>query len=226
MYPFSRLSSKYSLRTFCSFGESGYTLLLITFGAFRVNSILWSQGRWGGNWRASCSENTFQCRLKAAGTDSSVLTLVSSYAFSAICCAIVVFLIFIGSGSKTSIVMMSSSPSSNWAMATVCTCCRNSFCVSLPLINVSALKRDPSTRPSGQLISGLKVANQGYPKMNRSPPRFVTKNLVLSCFLSRNTNRSQQWVMLPERFKVPSMFLTVQMLSSFWVPNRSLVTIL
>src|SRR5712672_2863454 len=40
MYPFSRLSSKYSLRTFCSFGESGYTLLLITFGAFGVNSIL------------------------------------------------------------------------------------------------------------------------------------------------------------------------------------------
>src|SRR5712672_3554801 len=76
MYPFSRLSSKYSLRTFCSFGESGYTLLLITFGAFGVSSILWSQGRWGGNWRASCSENTFQCRLKAVGTVSSVLTLV------------------------------------------------------------------------------------------------------------------------------------------------------
>src|SRR5712672_1154940 len=215
MYPFSRLSSKYSLRTFCSFGESGYTLLLITFGAFGVNSILWSQDRWGGNCQASCSENTFQCRLKAAGTDSSILTLVPSYAFSAICCTKVVFLIFIGSGSKTSMVIMSSSPSSNWAIATVCTCCRNSFWVNFPLINISALKRDPSTCPSGQLMSGLKVASQGYPKMNRSPPRFVTKNLVLSCFLSRDTSKSQQWVMLPERFKVPSMFLTVRMLSSF-----------
>src|SRR5882757_7621057 len=138
----------------------------------------------------------------------------------------VVFLIFIGSGSTISTVMMSSSPSSNWAMATVCTCCKNSFWVSFPLINVSALKRDPSTHPSGQLILGLKVASHGYPKINQSPPRFVTKNLVLSCFLSHDISKSQQWVMFPERFKVPSMFLTVQILSSFCVPNRSLATVL
>src|SRR5712672_4453641 len=110
-------------------------------------------------------------------------------------------------------------------MATVCTCCRNSFCVNFPLINVSALKRDPSTHPSGQLILGLKVASHGYPKINRSPPRFVMKNLVLSCFLSRDTSKSQQWVMFLERFTVLSMFLTVRMLSSFCVPNQSLATV-
>src|SRR5712672_2011550 len=118
----------------------------------------------------------------------------------------VVFLIFIGSGSNTSTVMISLSPSSNWAIATVCTCCRNSFWVSFPLINISALKRNPSTRPSGQLISGLKVANHGYPKMNWSPPRFVTKNLVLSCFLSRDTNRSQQCVTIMARKHLFSFF--------------------
>src|SRR5712672_1221334 len=111
-------------------------------------------------------------------------------------------------------------------MATVCTCCKNSFWVSFPLISVSALKRDPSTRASGQLILGLKVANHGYPKMNRSPPRFMTKNLVLSCFLLRDTSKSQQWVMFPERFKVLSIFLTIQMLLSFCVPNQSLATVL
>jgi len=77
MYPFSRLSSKYSLRTFCSFGKRGYTLLLIMFGVFSVNLILWSQGQWGGSWWASCSKNTFQCHLKAVGTVSSMLTLVA-----------------------------------------------------------------------------------------------------------------------------------------------------
>src|SRR5712675_1269572 len=42
--------------------------------------------------------------------------------------------------------------------------------------------------------------------MNRSPPRFVTKNLVRSCFLPCDTSKSHAWVMFPARFKVPSMF--------------------
>ena len=69
---------------------------------------------------------------------------------------------------------------------------------------------------------GSKVESQGYPKIRTSPPKSVTRNLMISCQVPVQTSRSTQCVSTPALFVIPSIFQIFRGLSRSWLPRPHL----
>ena len=83
-------------------------------------------------------------------------------------------------------------------------------------------RNEVSMAASLHLNFGSKVESQGYPRIRSSPPRSVTRNLMISCCVPVQTSKSMQCVSAPALLVVSSMFQIFQGLSRSWLPSPNL----
>src|SRR5712691_6021029 len=177
MYPLAKFSSRNLSSATCSLADIGYILQLNVAGASLFSSILWSQDLDGGNFFASSSENKASWRLNSSGSLISSLPCSCAY-LCAISVALCVRLIstrppFVSSGVPPDHgmhVRLTSRMRSSLSFSLIQPLMR----WSLPRSRVSICSLGPFSSAFIQSISGLKVLNQGYPRMNLYFPRLVT----------------------------------------------------
>jgi hypothetical protein len=168
--------------------------------ALLVSLIWWPHGLGGRNHVAS-SKKTLACHWYSSRIDCSVLTFVLLYAFSAICCVMVVFRIcspWQAMWMLSHLMIVCACLSSVWrsVMFVQCHFCgsamsllaiRTCFCTICLFAAVMVTSSVPLRVPVVQLIWGLKLQSHGWLRIIQSFLRFVTKNLTHCSFCPRVT---------------------------------------
>ena len=171
-YPRSCMSSSHLHMAIHHLGSSGYTLQLMVSGASGLSTIAWSQGHNGGNHCASSLLNTLAWHQYSAGISVAfwycLVVMVSSVA--------VVWMVNCLRSSCTILCGFSTS----WVHVIVIwlwwwwwwTVWRTMGSAATSIVAVP------------QVIGGLNMVSQGYPKIMSSPPRLVTRKcMILQWFL-------------------------------------------
>ena len=183
---------------------------------FRV--VVWSQGWDGGNFFHSTSSKILVCLWYSLGTSTSWVNFPASL------------------DSSMEIPLSKLSLSSSWNMALWwCSCFVRilQFWMTLAIIGliwdflqsieqIMMGRKNVSMTASLHLNFGSKVESQEYPRIRSSPPKSVTRNLMISWHVPVQTYRSMQCVSTPALLVVPSIFQIFQGLSRSWLPRPSL----